>query len=59
MIMDLSKRLHIPQFKDLNIGKDKFDKIAEMSFENNSNPSNPRALEKKDYLRILENAKHT
>ncbi len=59
MIMDLSKRLHIPQFKDLNIGKDKFDKIAEMSFENNSTPSNPRALEKKDYLRILENAKHT
>jgi len=58
MIMDLSKRLHIPQFKDLNIGKDKFDKIAEMSFENNSTPSNPRALEKKDYLRILENAKH-
>jgi len=58
MIMDLSKRLHIPQFKDLNIGKDKFDKIAEMSFENNSTPSNPRALEKKDYLRILENALH-
>ena len=56
MIMDLSKRLHIPQFKDLNIGKDKFDKIAEMSFENNSTPSNPRPLVKEDYLNILENA---
>ncbi len=56
MIADLSKRLNIPQFKDLNIGKDQFDKIADMSFENNSTPSNPKALEKQDYLRILENA---
>ncbi len=56
MITDLSERLRIPQFKDLNIGKDQFEKIAEMSFMNNSNPSNPRELQKKDYLRILENA---
>ena len=56
MITDLSKRLNIPQFKDLNIGKDKFDKIADMSFKNNSTPSNPRALRKEDYLNILENA---
>ena len=56
MIKELSKRLSIPQFKDLNIGKDKFDKIAGMSFENNSTPSNPRTLEKQDYLNILENA---
>lgn len=56
MITDLSKRLHIPQFRDLNIGKDQFEKIADMSFMNNSNPSNPRVLQKNDYLRILENA---
>ena len=56
MIRDLSKRLHIPQFKDLNIGKDQFEKIADMSFMNNSNPSNPRVLQKKDYLWMLENA---
>ena len=56
MIADLSKRLNIPQFKDLNIGKDKFDKIADMSFKINSTPSNPRALRKEDYLNILENA---
>jgi len=52
----LSKRLGIPLFKDLKIGKDQFEKIADMSFENNSTPSNPRMLGKKDYLNILVNA---
>jgi len=56
LIVDLSKRLGIPLFKDLKIGEDQFEKIAEMSFENNSTPSNPRALGKKDYLNILVNA---
>jgi len=56
LIVDLSKRLGIPLFKDLKIGKDQFEKIADMSFENNSTPSNPRALGKKDYLNILVNA---
>ena len=55
-IKDLSKRLAIPLFKDLNIGVDQFEKIAKMSFENNSTPSNPRDLNPRDYLRILENA---
>lgn len=56
LIRDLSKRLDIPLFKELKIGKDKFDQIAQMSFDNNSNPSNPRELAKEDYLKILENA---
>ncbi len=56
MIKGLSERLQIPQFKDLNIGKDQFERIADMSFMNNSTPSNPRVLQKKDYLNILENA---
>jgi len=56
LIMDLSKKLGIPLFKDLKIGKDQFGKIADMSFENNSTSSNPRALGKKDYLNILVNA---
>ncbi len=55
-IADLSKRLGIPVFKDLNIGRDQFETIANMSFLNNSNGSNPRPLEAKDYLKILENA---
>ena len=56
LIVDLSKRLGIPLFKDLKIGKDQFEKIADMSFENNSTPSNPRTLGEKDYLNILVNA---
>ncbi len=55
-ITALSKRLEIPVFKDLNIGRDQFETIADMSFSNNSNPSNPRSLDQKDYLKILENA---
>jgi alcohol dehydrogenase class IV len=56
MIRELSLRLQIPLFRDLNIGRDQFEKIAEMSFQNNSNPSNPRSLEREDYLKILKNA---
>jgi alcohol dehydrogenase len=55
-ITNLSKRLGIPVFKDLNIGKGQFGTIANMSFHNNSNGSNPRPLEPEDYLKILENA---
>ncbi len=55
-IEDLSKRLEIPQFKDLGIDQNQFDKIAQMSYQNNSTPSNPRDLEVKDYYTILENA---
>ncbi len=56
VIIDLSKHLGIPLFKDLKIEKDQFEMIARMSFENNSTPSNPRKLEQKDFLQILENA---
>ncbi len=56
VIKDSSKRLKIPLFKDLKIGKDKFEMIAKMSFENNSTPSNPRKLGREDFLKILENA---
>jgi len=56
LIVNLSDRLGIPLFKDLKIGKNQFEKIADMSLENNSTPSNPRVLGKKDYLNILVNA---
>ena len=55
-IKALSKKLGIPLFKDLKIRKDQFEKISQMSFENNSTPSNPRELGQEDYLKILENA---
>ncbi len=56
MISELSGKLGIPVFKDLKIEEDQFEQIAGMSFKNNSTPSNPRKLEKKDYLNILVNA---
>jgi len=55
-IRDLSTRLAIPGFKELNIDRDQFETIADMSVANNSNPSNPRSLDRNDYLKILENA---
>ena len=55
-IRDLSTRLEIPGFKELNIARDQFETIADMSVANNSNPSNPRLLDREDYLKILENA---
>ena len=55
-IKALSKKLGIPLFKDLEIREDQFERISQMSFENNSTPSNPRELGQEDYLKILENA---
>jgi alcohol dehydrogenase len=56
LIKKLSARLKIPNFSDLDIGKNQFNLIADMSFKNGSNPSNPRKMEPSDYLNILENA---
>ncbi|UCE20800.1 MAG: iron-containing alcohol dehydrogenase [Candidatus Aminicenantes bacterium] len=55
-IKDLSHSLSIPAFRDLGIEKDKFAEIAEKSFQNNSNPSNPREAGVADYMGILERA---
>jgi alcohol dehydrogenase len=55
-IKDLSRALKIPTFPDLNIGSDQFPLIADMSFKNNSNASNPRDLGQADYRNILEAA---
>lgn len=55
-IKELSRILDIPSFRDLGIEKDKFAEIAEKSFQNNSNPSNPREAGVADYMGILEKA---
>jgi alcohol dehydrogenase len=55
-IKDLSRSLSIPSFRDLGVEKDKFAEIAEKSFRNNSNPSNPREAGEADYMGILEKA---
>jgi len=55
-IKSLSRSLSIPSFKELGIKEDEFFEIAQKSFENNSNPSNPREANVEDYLVILERA---
>jgi alcohol dehydrogenase len=55
-VKDLSRSLSIPSFKDLGIPECDFIAIAKKSFENNSNPSNPREATAEDYLTILKTA---
>lgn len=52
-IKELSRSLSIPSFQDLGIPECDFVTIAKKSFENNSNPSNPREASAEDYLEIL------
>jgi alcohol dehydrogenase len=54
MIKFLSASLNIPHFKELGVEESKFNEIARKSFENNSNPSNPREASAEDYLAILK-----
>lgn len=51
-----SRALSIPSFNDLGIPESDFALIARKSFENNSNPSNPRSATVEDYLAILRQA---
>ncbi|MBP1768314.1 MAG: alcohol dehydrogenase, class [Candidatus Aminicenantes bacterium] len=55
-ILEFSRALLIPAFKDLGIPESDFELIAQKSFENNSNPSNPREATAADYLGILQRA---
>jgi len=56
MIKDLSRSLGIPTFGEIGITEEAFPEIAQKSFENNSNPSNPREANAADYLDILSRA---
>jgi alcohol dehydrogenase len=55
-VKNLSDALNIPSFKELGIQENDFPEIAQKSFENNSNPSNPRDVTAQDYLDILSKA---
>jgi len=55
-IKGLSRALKIPAFKNLGIEEQAFPEIAQKSFINNSNPSNPREASAQDYLEILSRA---
>jgi len=57
-IKALSHSLNIPSFKDLGIKESEFSEIAQKSFQNNSNPSNPREIHSEDYIEILRKTFH-
>ena len=57
-IKSLSSTLNIPSFKELGIMESKFPEIAQKSFQNNSNPSNPREASVENYLAILKRIAH-
>ena len=52
----LTKEVGLPSFASLHVSEDAFDALAEMSVNNGSNASNPRPMEKEDYLNILRTA---
>jgi alcohol dehydrogenase len=56
MIKNLSQSLHIPTFREIGIREEAFPEIAQKSYENNSNPSNPREASAQDYQNILSRA---
>jgi alcohol dehydrogenase len=57
-VQALSRRIGIPRFADLHIDPKEFEVIARYSYQNNSNPSNPRDVTQQAYMAILEDAHH-
>lgn len=55
-IRELSKKLGIPSFRETGVEENHLKEIAYKSFENNSNPSNPREATVDDYFDILNKA---
>ncbi len=55
-IKNLSRKLHIPSVIKIGLEEAHFPEIAQKSFANNSNPSNPREASAEDYLQILSRA---
>jgi len=55
-IKDLARKLNIPAFRETGVQESQLREIALKSFENNSNPSNPREATVRDYLDILHKA---
>jgi alcohol dehydrogenase len=52
-IKTLSRKLKIPSAKEIGLEEHLFPEVAEKSFANNSNPSNPREAKVEDYMEIL------
>lgn len=50
----LTREVGLPSFSSLGVRKEDMEIIAENSARNGSNSSNPRPMEKKDYLELLK-----
>ena len=55
-VKQLTKQVGLPSFASLRVDQGDFERLAEMSVRNGSNPSNPRPMTKEDYLNILRAA---
>ncbi len=56
LVEEISGKVNIPKFQDLGIDPEAFERIAEYSAQNGSNPSNPREAGVQDYITILQSA---
>lgn len=55
-IKELSKEIGLPGIKTLNINREDFELLAEMSVKNGSNESNPREITKEAYIMLFNKA---
>ena len=55
-VKQLTKQVGLPSFASLQVDEGDFERLAEMSVRNGSNPSNPRPMAKEDYMNILRAA---
>jgi alcohol dehydrogenase len=55
-VKNLSRKLQIPAAKQIGLEEAHFPEIAQKSYANNSNPSNPREASTEDYMQILSRA---
>jgi alcohol dehydrogenase len=55
-VQNLSRLVGLPSFKELAVTPDDFDLLAEMSAANISTESNPRSMNKADYLQVFTEA---
>lgn len=55
-VKQLCRDVGLPTFRSLGVGEEQFDQIAEMSARNISTDSNPRPMNKDDYMAVLHKA---
>jgi alcohol dehydrogenase len=56
MVKQLTKDVKLPSFRSLGIDPRDFERLAEMSARNISTESNPRPMNKENYLEVINNA---